>query len=386
MSKTETSVPDYIEYKNSMGIVTKVVNFDSPKMCPNVGTIEIIAIRISNRHENRKSFSVTRDPNTGIHYGIPTNFDKDGVLKFKRIVIYNKMQLNLKNPTDRQLWAVISRCEFLKGSPLAAGKPEYEVFDREKEAQVIIIENKSKRRASGIIDNLTPLEMYDMARNCGFSVENDTLGVIQSLLYKKAENNPGEFLEIWDNVNRPVLTVFKRGIVTGMIRFDATKGYLWKESLPLGANDAQVVKYLLQNISMLVTMDQETKERDKIWKENASDEDHKKTVLEALSNENNAHIQTYSAHDVSKNNSEEKNRLAEKEAELEKELQEMRELKEQMKAALSAPKTVNSVQEEDPELISLREQAAKLGKRGANMMKDKDALKAFIKEAEDVIN
>ena len=42
--------------------------------------------------------------------------------------------------------------------------------------------------------------------------------LVQSLLYKKSENNPKEFLEIYDNVNRPILTVFKRGLVTLVIK------------------------------------------------------------------------------------------------------------------------------------------------------------------------
>jgi len=383
MEKNTTS--DFIEYEDKHGFKTKVVNFDNPKMCPRKGVIDVQAIRITNRHENRKSFSITKDHQTGIFYGIPTGIDpKSGELKFQRVILYNSLQLNLSNPLDAKLWTVIRYSEFLEGSPNARGKAEYKVFDREKEAEIVIVENKSKRKAALIIDNMQPLEMYDMARNCGLSVENDSPALVQSLLYKKSENNPKEFLEIYDNVNRPILTVFKRGLVTGLIRFDVNRGYIWKESLPLGGNDSAVVKYLHSNISLLVTMDQETKERDNIFKRNANEDDYKKSILEALSNENNTDIKTYSVASLSKENKETEDRLSAKESKMDSELEELRALKEQMKEMLANASNVPPVSL-DEDLEKLRHEAKQLGMKTTHLIKDKDKLKAFIKEQNELI-
>ena len=177
--KKQDEQPDFIELEDGNGFKTKVVNFESEKMCPRKGVIDIQAIRITNRHENRKSFSITRDHQTGIVYGIPVGVDKKtGELKFKRIILYNSLQLNLKNPEDAKLWTVIRYSEFLEGSPNSRGKAEYKVFDREIEAEKVIVENKAKRKAALIIDDLSQLELYDIARSCGLSVENDSPAMV----------------------------------------------------------------------------------------------------------------------------------------------------------------------------------------------------------------
>lgn len=386
MQKKEiNTTDDYIEVSDKHGFTSKVVNFDNPKMCPRKGVIDIQAIRVTNRHENRKSFSLTRDNQTGIIYGIPIGIDpKTGELRFQRIILYNSLQLNLSNPKDAKLWTVIRYSEFLEGSPNARGKAEYKVFDRELEAEKVIVENKVKRKAGRLIDDMRPLEMYDMARNCGLSVENDSPATVQSLLYKKSENNPEEFMRIYDDINRPILTVFKRGIVTGLVKFDLNKGYIWKDSLPLGSNDMQVIKYLHQNVSLLVTMDQETKERDRIFKDNASEEDYKKTILEALSNDNSSPVQTFTSKEFDKENAVREERLAKKEADLDARLEKMNAMMEQI---LKQQSNVPPVEEKkeisvDTDLAELRKKAKQLGMKGAHLYTDKVKLSDYITEQE----
>lgn len=384
----ELEVPDFIEFKDQNGFVTKIVNFDSPKMCPRKGIIEVMAIHVSNRHENRKSFSVTRDPVTGIHYGIPAGIDqKTGRVQFKRIIIYNQMHLNLTNPVDAQLWCVISRCEFLLGSPFMVGKPAYKRFDREEEANKVVIENKLKRKASAIIDDVRGVELFDLARACGLSVENDSLTTVQSVLYKKAENNPAEFMNIWDNAHRPVIAVLKRGIATGLVNFDMGKGgYTWKESLYLGANDMQVVKFLMANLQILVQMDTESKQKDNTFKTHATDNDYQKSVIDSLGKDM-IETPSYTAKEFSKAEQENSNRVKAKEEKLDSALEEVANMKKQMEEFMSGKKTDKKEKKSETgnELLELQAEATKLGMKGANLIEDMELLKKFISDQNDIL-
>lgn len=283
----------FIIIKDRSNFEHKVINFDNNAICPRKGKREISSIKKSSRHVSTSSFTNIKDKETGIIYGIPQGIDqKTGELKFRRIIIEDHMFFDLSIESERKMFIVLSNAPFVADSPFGQGKPRFRIVNREKEAEKIIFIQKNKRVAEDIISELTTVEMFDLGRNLGLPVDQMSDSMVQAELYEYVSRKPkpglGEksgaedFLEMYHNSNREVITVLKRAMSVGAVKFELASGFVTSKGIPLGINESQAVRYLLSNTSLLLALDQESKEKDRHTKEYSTDADFKKNVLDHI--------------------------------------------------------------------------------------------------------
>lgn len=273
VEKPKEETPLFIEVPDGNGHKHKVCNMEHPDICPRKGHIVVEALRKSKRHETTVSFTNVRDRNTGIIYGIVQGIDtRTKELLFQRINLVDYNEYDLVNMQDAQIWAVVSRYSALEGSPLQYGKPMFKVKNREADAEKIIAKSLERDRASQIVRSLKGLQLGDMCRNLGIPPEHSSYNLMLSQLLETANNDPKKFLEVYDNTNRSILTVINRCKAVGLISYTVMKGHMWRDSLPLGNNEAMMVDYLTKNLQLLATMDVESKGLDNFYKEHAKDE------------------------------------------------------------------------------------------------------------------
>lgn len=262
LEKTKKEIPLYSIQEDGDGFEFKISNSNNPKVVAQKGVIRIEAIRRSNIKMPRTSFSKVTDPKTGITYGIPVGIDpKSKQLKFQRIIIGEVNEYDLSNPSDRAIWNVISRSPFLVGSPFQSGKPLYKKEDKEADALLVLKKANSLTKAVEIAKETNGLELFDLAIMFGLNPDHSSPTVLQSLLIQKAQDDPIDFCERYDNTNRAVLSILKRCIATGLVKSSVDQGWMWKGTHPLGMTEAAAVGYISKNPALAHQMDVESKQK-----------------------------------------------------------------------------------------------------------------------------
>ena len=264
-SKTKVSnLPLYHIYKDGNGQEFKVANMNNPIICPRKGVIEIECIRKTNSLEPRFSLSNAYDRELDLWFGVPMGIDtRTKEIRWQRFQIGDFKTYNLNKFSDAAEWAVISRAPWLIGSPYQKGKPYFKKHDREADANEIIIKSTIRSKAMEIAGTIKIEEMCDMYRNFGRNPEGFSPNMLKAELIKIAERSPKEFVSLWDNANRSVITIFKRSEALGLITFDINKGgYMWKDSLSMGMTEESAIKFLTENKSIMANADLESKSRD----------------------------------------------------------------------------------------------------------------------------
>lgn len=352
-----------------------IANPNHESNCPQKGVIRIEAIRRSNIKQPRYSFSKIYDEGTGVTYGVPMGIDKaTGGLIFKRIIVGEVSEYNCSNPTDRALWCAISRSERLAGSPFQNGKPLYKKFDSEEVAMNIIKDSNNLVKAIGIAAEITGADFYDMSINLGLSPDQQSPTVLRSLLIKKATEVPNDFMEIYDNVNRAVINVFRRCQAVGLIKSTLESGWVWKDTYPLGGSDAAAIATISKNPALASQMDLESKKRSTGMLQYARPDEITSTTFG----------QPLSEIETKKQQSELLSTNA-----LKAEMQNVQNLKAELTEELNEIKAWKKEKEVEAELaakvlpddlLTLQEMAFKLGWAGANLCNDVDVLKKQIKQ------
>ncbi len=356
-TNTSGEIPKFIIVKDGNNQEHKVVNFDNPDMVKRTGTVIIRAIRKQSRHQPNSMFRCYRDRETGIIWGIPNGIDQfNKNLLFQSIAVNDIRSYDLSVMQDRQEYAVISKAPFLKGSPYAKGKPSHEIYDVQEEALRKIEKIDARLESDKIIKALSPLQILDMARNCGgIDTNNNSEIVIKAELYDFVEREPEKFMAIWNNTNRQILTVFNRCKVTGLISFDLNNGYLWKKATQLGTSEPMALAYMAKHQSLLLAMDMESKQLDKDFQASATEQE-REPIVTAFN---------YNKKSDTKDVDDMMARLAEKEAKLDAILNRVIEPKESIVAAPKVsfvPEPVNS------DLDKLRSDAKALGIKHTHLM------------------
>lgn len=270
--------------KDGDGNEHKVVNFNNPQMVPNTGTVIIEAIRKKMRHTPSANHKAWRDPLTDIWWGIPAGLHpKTKNIRWLNIEISDMRVFDLTIPQDRKEWAVISRASFYANSPnaLSSYKPSHKVVNKENEAVAKIQTTKGLVEAIKIIDQLSELQIIDMARNIGrIDVKQNSPVLIKADLYDRVTKNPKEFLDVWHAANRQVLNIFRRCEATGLISFEANEGnWMWKKSVALGATEPSAIDFISKNNALMMAMDTESKARDDKYQDTATEEEKKPFVV-----------------------------------------------------------------------------------------------------------
>jgi hypothetical protein len=251
----------YYIMEDGDGFEHKIANPKNLEVCPREGVMEVKAMYAKKRQPDFL-YKVFRDPQSKIIYGIPIGINKDTkAIEFKGIRLGDNRLFDLTVETDALEWMVTARAGFLEGSALQRGKPSYKVHNQEAIAKKKISLSMSRARAEKIARNVFGNEMNDFARTLGLTPENNSEEMLRAMLIDKAfdPSTTQEFLQAWESADRPIVTIFKRGIATGVITQDVNKGFLFKGTLPLGFDEPAAIAELRSNTHVLMQVNTESK-------------------------------------------------------------------------------------------------------------------------------
>jgi len=266
-SKTKIgNEPIYFEYIDGNNYKHKVANMNNPFICKRKGSVEIECIKKSNTNPPRFSISTVHDKELGLIFGVPLGIDsRTKEIRWARFVVEDFKRYDLSKKQDAVEWTIVSRAPWLAGSPFQRGKSHFRMYDREAIAKEVIETSTLRSKAEELARKSIPLEdLCDMYRNFGKNPEGFSYIMLQAEMIKIAQRSPKDFLNIWENTNRAVLTSFNRATQMGIVEYNAVKGgYLYK-NLPLGLTDQAAIKYLLENKTLLAQIDLQSKELDTV--------------------------------------------------------------------------------------------------------------------------
>lgn len=221
--------------------------------------IEVKAIRIDKHKELQRQITFTKDPVTGILYGIPIGFHVDGNIKWRKITLLERNTFDLNNMYEAQAWIIVRMHHTLDGSPFAIDDPLFEVYDQDVEA-----DRESERaglvgKALQLVEGLSNQEVTPLARYMGVEVvEGMTPKILRGQLYKRAMNGPQEFINMFKDPNRPIMEAVRMAMAFKIIKEDEM-GLVFNGQ-NLGMTDVEVVANLKDNNVALTALTRQIKE------------------------------------------------------------------------------------------------------------------------------
>jgi hypothetical protein len=236
----------------------RFVDLDHPENAPKKGVKYLLPI-------NGDKFSELtirgfKDNNFDLWYGIPIGWDKNGMPRFNKIKILAARYYNLEIPSDRKEFIIIQHHEAVRGSRFVKGKTFLRIEDPEMIAET---------KANTILDALEPIQLAaqlngkklkDFARYIGVDVGNNSERIILGGVLEKAQKDPKAFMEKWNDNRRHIYEVIHRAIDFGLISQDLSKGFMYKNSIPIGNTINNAVEKLKSDLPFLSSIEVETED------------------------------------------------------------------------------------------------------------------------------
>jgi hypothetical protein len=272
MSNNNYSVPNFAPVEQAL------YGFDNVKR---TGSIVLKPIRSKKSTDGKElnanllSFRGWRNPNTDVWYGIPIGRNADGTFKFKRIIIDGHRHYNLEIEQDAKEWHVVQHHPCICTDGNQTRMHMFEVIDVERDAQNKVKDVNDAMTAIGLINDpkMTETKLRDWARLFAIDTMNNSFIVIKQLLFEKALNKPDYFMStVGNEEERDIRIIIQRGMSTGLIQLTLDKGYLFKNSIPLGATEGAMIHSMRKDRQMLVAIDMESKSKDRFYVEEQKQE------------------------------------------------------------------------------------------------------------------
>ncbi len=379
----------YTIEEDGNGMKWKIANCMHPDNCELMGT-KIIRSIDKGRADPDVSPCRVDDNKTGIIYAVKEGVDP--VTKqfiFKKFNLVALQELHLAEFPDRQMWMVVQRHSCMEGNPYPGGKrPYFRVEDREADAQAKLLKFNQRDRASNLVKGMKKGELVDTAIRCGITSNYSSEDILRVEVLSWLEKDTGgisnarKFNESYDNTNRQAVDILNRCKTVALITIHPMDGIIWKETQSLGQTEAAAINYMNTHLPLMQVMDWESKEKNAMYQEFASDEE-KKTAI-SISEETPV-VKPASEFMTNQEVKETMSRVSEKEKALDAKLNSLDEKLKMLDDKLAdktpeAAKAVPPVRKtaDDFELSDLQVKAAELGFKDAMENKNKQKLFDFI--------
>ncbi len=267
---------EYKTIKDGKGGEHRVINFDWEGYAPREGVVELVPLKFAKgyanavRHQNEASMSRIPDKKNGVIIGIPSGFDKDGFILYKRLTVRGAEFLDLSDENQRKKWICIKLGPFMKGSPnfQTQSKTIYEAVDKEKQAVDFHKNRKLKRKAGEIAESLHGEELVEVATMIGLDPKQYSTTMLEMEVIKFAENpekvngksGAERFLEAYNSDTKVELIVLKRGLSVGILTENLNQGINYN-GIPLGFSEFEAVTYLKGHPATLTSIDIQSRQK-----------------------------------------------------------------------------------------------------------------------------
>lgn len=257
--------------KNKTGYPYKYAILDHECWCPKEGIVEIrtmknnFTITGAAKNDNEVIIKRFKDRETGLLFGIHSGVDdRTGDINHRYVRLEGNMQFDLSIPNDRREYIMASRGPSVEGSPNQTGKPTYKLFDKQIIASKSIDNRKLKRKAEDIIDSMKATQLEEMALNIGVNVNaNRNPQMLLDEVYRVMEANPKKFIEIYENKDREIISIYHKAKSLGIITQDfLTQTYSFG-GIPLGVGEQASIEFLIEKRQMAYVIKQQCEVTDK---------------------------------------------------------------------------------------------------------------------------
>lgn len=255
----------YKTLKDKHGVEHKVIDLNDEGLMPRTGQIIYEANKKGQRTIGHGyHYSMTTDQGSGVEVGICTGIDsKTGDLRWLRMTLGSLNTFDLSVRQEREKAIVLKYSSIVEGSPNLSFIEKLHLFrvhDSEKAAHLEIQKIQDGQRALNIASGLYGEELLNMARNIGVMPEGNSILMLNAAVLRAARDTPKDFLALWENPNRELITTLKRCLDTGVISNTPLDGYTY-EGRPLGHNEPAVLDFMTKYRDVAMTLDMKSKEK-----------------------------------------------------------------------------------------------------------------------------
>lgn len=255
----------YKVIKDRNGVEHKVIDLDNDSLMPRTGQIIYEANKRSERAVvHGYQYSITKDIDSGVLVGILAGIHPEtGDLRWQRLTLTNLNTFDLSIRAEREKAIILKYSSVVEGSPNLSPIVKLHLFrvhDSEKAAHNEIQKIQDGQRSISIAMGLYGEDLANMARNLGIMPETISLSMLTAAVLKAAQDKPKEFLTLWENPNRELITILKRCLDTGVISQNPLEGYTY-EGRPMGHNEPMVLDFLAKYRDIATTLDMKSRER-----------------------------------------------------------------------------------------------------------------------------
>lgn len=195
-----------------------------------------------------------------IWFGIAIGTNPDNTPKFRLLTISNQRIFNLETYQDALEWHMVRHWEEVKGSPNQNSNPRFEVYDEEVRAEEDFQKGISVGTAMDYVKEICKDEhkLRSFARLFGIDTLNNSPTVVKGLLATQAVKRPDRIIKAMENqAQTEILQVFHKAKQLGLITFNMQRGFMFKDSFPLGTTEEAAIVTLAKDPKMLMHINQE---------------------------------------------------------------------------------------------------------------------------------
>lgn len=246
----------------SKQIEQKLCNFDLKET---KGTVEVVALKHFAHKDQKMTFRCFKNPRTGEWFGIPVGMNPDGTYKFKPITITNHRIYNLENTEDAMEYFVVKNHHKVKGSPIEDANPMFYIRNEELEAEIEIKKSMKAAEAINFIGSLKGNQLMEWGMLFNINPASVSPSIIKKRLMETCKTNPNSIIDkIEQKETYEILTIVKRGIMTGIINHSVDRGYTYN-ALPVGTTEMAVVDFLRRDKQLMAAIDLDGKKNDRYY-------------------------------------------------------------------------------------------------------------------------
>lgn len=242
------------EVKDGTGYPYKYAILDHECWCPKEGIVEIHKMKnnltAGGVQKNNDEVVIKRfkDRETGLLFGMHQGVDDSTkTINHKTVKLDGNMMFDLSIPEDRRQYIIASRGPAIEGSPNQSGKPAYKLYDKQLIASKRIDTRKLRKKAEDIIDSMKHTQLEEMALNIGVNVKaNNNPSMLLDEVYRVMEKDPKKFIEIYENKDREIISIFHKAKSLAIIKMDFLNNTYSFGGIPLGIGEAAAIDFLIE--------------------------------------------------------------------------------------------------------------------------------------------
>lgn len=251
--------------KDKNGVEHRVIDLSDERLMPRTGQIIYEANKKAERVIGHGyHYAMTTDIASGVLVGICVGIDKmSGDLRWLRMTLGSLNTFDLSVRSEREKAIVLKYSSIVEGSPNLSVIEKLHLFrvhDSEKAAHIEIQKIQDGQRALSIAMGLYGEDLVNIARNIGVMPETTSLPMLTAAVLRAAKDTPKEFLTLWENPNRELITILNRCLHTGVISNTPLDGYTY-EGRPLGHNEPAVLDFLTKYRDVASTLEIKSREK-----------------------------------------------------------------------------------------------------------------------------